>query len=196
MKLVVGLGNPGSEYHTTRHNLGWLVLDASAKQCEAGEWRTESTFESQLVEVRVGAERVLLAKPTTFMNNSGRAVAGIARYYKITPEDVLLVHDELDLPLGTLRLRLGGSAAGHHCVESVTHHMSTDHFWRLRCGIAPENRVEGGEGSRFVLAPFNESERPMVTQVVEQASTIVYEALVSGILTEATLSIPSVGGGE
>lgn len=193
MKLVVGLGNPGQQYATTRHNLGWQVLDALASRLGAGEWQQETDRELDIAEVRLGEERVLLVKPTTFMNNSGRAVAGIAKYYKIAPEDVLLIHDELDLPLGTIRLRLGGSAAGHHGVESVAHHLGTDQFWRLRCGIAPASPLPKGEGSRFVLASFLGEELQLAGEVVDRATSLVHDSLVSGILTEVTATIPRVG---
>lgn len=194
MKLVVGLGNPGKQYELTRHNLGWQVLDALVQRMEAGSWHHEASYEADVAEARVGELRVLFVKPTTFMNNSGRTVAGLANFYKVPAEDIVLIHDELDLPLGTVRLRLGGSAAGHHGVESVTHHLSSDQFWRLRCGIAPATPLPKGEGSRFVLAPFDAEEQERVSAVVVHAATMVQNGLLSGILTEATATIPSVGG--
>ena len=191
MKLVVGLGNPGTEYATTRHNLGWLVLDALAQQLEVGEWRTDKTFESDLAEYRTADdERWVLVKPITFMNNSGRAVASIARFYKVAVGDILVLHDELDLPFGTLRTRLGGSAAGHHGIESLAHHLNSDGFWRLRCGIASKTEQRPLETSDFVLGQFAPEERAALPTLVDTAATLVKKSFSSDTLQEETIVVP------
>lgn len=191
MHLVVGLGNPGSEYAGSRHNLGWMVLDAVVKQLGVGEWRTEKNFESDLVDVRSqDGERWLFVKPTTFMNNSGRAIASIAQYYKVAIGDILVIHDELDLPFGTLRIRLGGSSAGHHGIESLAYHLNNNAFWRVRCGIASTTEQRPLETSDFVLGQFTVEEQAKLPALVETAATLVKNACSSGTLQEETIVVP------
>lgn len=190
MYLVVGLGNPGKEYTNTRHNAGWMLTDALAKELGAGEWRTEKSFESQLAEYRSeDGTRCYLAKPITFMNNSGRAVVLLARFYKIPAENILVMHDELDLPLGTLRTRLGGSAAGHHGVESIAYHLGTEAFWRLRFGIAPTSIDRPAQASGFVLGQFTADEKAITAKAVDLGVQLVKDSLSSGILREETITI-------
>jgi PTH1 family peptidyl-tRNA hydrolase len=191
MKLIVGLGNPGKEYANTRHNFGWLVIDALSQKLGAGEWQADRSFESDLAEYRSQlGDRWLLAKPTTFMNNSGRAVATLARFYKVAPEDILVIHDELDLSFGTLRLRLGGSAAGHHGIESITYHLGNDSFWRLRCGITSSTDKRPLETSDFVLGQFSAEEQVALPSIIDAAATLVNSSLTSGTLKEETIVIP------
>ncbi len=193
MKLIVGLGNPGPQYARTRHNLGWLVLDAAAQALAAGEWRHDGAYDADLIDLRTeSGSRWLFVKPTTFMNNSGRAVAQLASFYKVAPHDILVVHDELDLPLGTVRLRLGGSAAGHHGVESVAHHLGADGFWRMRCGIAPhDGSARPQPGSDYVLAGFRPDEQDRLAAVVARGADMVKTVVVSGTLTEETVTVSS-----
>ncbi len=133
MKLVVGLGNPGSEYEHTRHNVGFRVVDKLASKL-GWKW-SERRNRAILASGSIGLEKVVLAKPITFMNLSGQAVGELVRWYKIQPEDVLVVYDELDLPVGKVRLRARGSAAGHNGLEDIIHHLHTNNFPRLRVGI-------------------------------------------------------------
>jgi peptidyl-tRNA hydrolase, PTH1 family len=133
MKLVVGLGNPGSEYEHTRHNVGFRVVDKLATK-HGWKW-SERRNRAILASGTIGLEKVVLAKPITFMNLSGQAVGELVRWYKIQPEDMLVVYDELDLPVGKVRLRARGSAAGHNGLEDIIHHLHTNAFPRLRVGI-------------------------------------------------------------
>ena len=133
MKLVVGLGNPGSEYADTRHNVGFRVVDKLASKF-GWKW-SERRNRAILASGTIGLEKVILAKPITFMNLSGQAVGELTRWYKIQPEDVLVVYDELDLPVGKVRLRARGSAAGHNGLEDIIYHLHTNAFPRLRVGI-------------------------------------------------------------
>jgi len=133
MKLVVGLGNPGSEYEHTRHNVGFRVVDKFASK-HGWKW-SERRSRAVLASGTLGLEKVVLAKPLTFMNLSGQAVGELVRWYKIQPEDVLVVYDELDLPIGKIRLRARGSAAGHNGLRDIIHHLHTSNFPRLRIGI-------------------------------------------------------------
>ena len=134
MKLVAGLGNPGKKYEVTRHNAGfwWVERLAAAGR---GEFRHEARFHGDVAKVATPAGEVWLLKPDTFMNQSGRAVAALAGFYKLVPGEILIVHDELDLPPGTARLKKGGGTGGHNGVNDVAAHLGTKDFWRLRIGI-------------------------------------------------------------
>ncbi|QBD82362.1 aminoacyl-tRNA hydrolase [Ktedonosporobacter rubrisoli] len=132
MKLVIGLGNPGPQYEHTRHNVGFRVVDKLASH---HGWKWERRGRAMLANGMLGTEKVLLVKPLTYMNNSGEAVGELVRWYKAQPEDVLVVYDELDLPVGKVRLRANGSAGGHNGLKSIIHHLHTNQFPRLRVGI-------------------------------------------------------------
>ena len=141
MKLIFGLGNPGPQYEHTRHNVGFRVVDRLAAQ---QGWTWERRGRAMLASGNIGSEKVVLVKPLTFMNNSGEVVGDLVRWYKVQPEDVLVVYDELDLPVGKVRLRSNGSAGGHNGLNSVIHHLHTNQFPRLRVGIGrpSNNRME------------------------------------------------------
>ncbi len=132
MKLVVGLGNPGSQYEQTRHNVGFRIVDALATQLG---WKWERQGRAMLASGTLGAEKVVLVKPITYMNKSGEAVGELVRWYKLSPEDVLVVYDDLDLPVGKIRLRSNGSAAGHNGLSNIIQHLHTNQIPRLRIGI-------------------------------------------------------------
>jgi PTH1 family peptidyl-tRNA hydrolase len=132
MKLIIGLGNPGLQYEQTRHNVGFRVVDALARQYG---WRWERRGRAMLASGTIGSEKVVLVKPLTYMNNSGEAVGELVRWHKVSPEDILVIHDDLDLQVGQIRLRPNGSAAGHHGMESIIRHLHSNQFPRLRVGI-------------------------------------------------------------
>jgi PTH1 family peptidyl-tRNA hydrolase len=139
MKLVIGLGNPGAQYEQTRHNVGFRVVDKLAAKL-GWKW-TERRSRAILASGMIGPEKVVLVKPITYMNNSGEAVNELMHWYKVQPEDILVIYDELDLPVGKIRLRSNGSAAGHHGLESIIRYLHTHQFPRLRIGIGrPSNR--------------------------------------------------------
>ena len=133
LKLVVGLGNPGREYASTRHNAGWWYLDALARSAGAA-WQHAGRHQSELARARIGDTELWLAKPATFMNRSGAAVASIAGFYRIEPQEILIVHDDIDLTPGTVRLKQGGGHGGHNGLRDVIAHLGAD-FWRLRIGV-------------------------------------------------------------
>ncbi|GAC1651376.1 MAG: aminoacyl-tRNA hydrolase [Ktedonobacteraceae bacterium] len=142
MKLIIGLGNPGQQYEQTRHNVGFRVVDTLAKMLD---WKwSEQRNRAILASGTVGSEKVVLVKPITFMNNSGEAVGALVKWYKIQPEDVLVVYDELDLPVGKVRLKSNGSAAGHNGMDNIIRHLHTNQVPRLRIGIGrpTNNRIE------------------------------------------------------
>ena len=117
MKMIVGLGNPGSEYAGTRHNVGWMLVDALAEHFGINEWRSRE--KGMVAEGRIGSEKILLVKPLTYMNNSGECVGSLMRWYKLEPEDIMAAHDDMDIPIGTIRIRKKGSAGGHNGIKSL-----------------------------------------------------------------------------
>ena len=149
--LVAGLGNPGREYAATRHNVGWMVADELARRHD-GSFR--SKFSGELAEVRADDARVALLKPQTFMNDSGRSVAPAVRFFKVDPADLLVVHDEVDLELGRLQVRLGGGLAGHNGLRSVAAQIGTPEFARLRIGVGRPERGDRRPVADYVLSPF------------------------------------------
>lgn len=207
MKLIVGLGNPGEQYESTRHNLGFMVLEKFLKDfasVQNSNWETNEKLKSEIVLIdwqpKEGkSERVILARPKTYMNNSGMAVQLIASFYKVEPEDIWVVNDDLDLPLGKLKIRLGGAAAGHHGVEDIMEKLGTDKFWRFRLGIGnPKhtvNRLDGdgqskmigrrnmGNTNDFVLGTFEGKERSEAKQLIKDTVEAINCALEKGMET-------------
>jgi PTH1 family peptidyl-tRNA hydrolase len=173
--LIVGLGNPGEEYESTPHNLGFLVVDRLAESNAIRVSRKEN-----MAFVGLGAvagKNVALAKPQTYMNLSGGAVQGLLERYELKPDRLIVVYDELDLPWGSLRIRLNGSAAGHKGVKSVIGSLGTNEFARVRMGIDPGNPVNG---EQFVLAKFKRAQKQEVEEVVVRAAEAVESILAEG----------------
>jgi PTH1 family peptidyl-tRNA hydrolase len=149
--LVVGLGNPGREYARTRHNVGWLVVDELARR-HGGSWR--SKFSGQIAEVRIDSHKVALLKPETYMNESGRSVQAAARFFKVDPDAILVVHDEGDFDLGRLQARRGGGLAGHNGLRSIAKVLGTQDFLRLRIGVGRPGRGDRRSLADYVLSDF------------------------------------------
>ncbi|WP_027482038.1 aminoacyl-tRNA hydrolase [Deinococcus pimensis] len=161
MKLVVGLGNPGAQYTGTRHNVGWLVVDELARLA-GGTWRREK--DAEVAEIRVGSEKVLLVKPLTFMNASGAAVAPKLRFFKLTPDDLLVVQDDLDSPFGLLRVRRGGRSGGQNGVKDIIRLLGTEDFARLKIGIS--RPPAGWDPSGWVLSKWRPEEEATLAELV------------------------------
>ncbi len=186
MKLVVGLGNPGPEYRDTRHNVGFLVIDELARRWGLDQWRER--FEALTAKTARGGEPVLLAKPVTFMNLSGRAVAGLAGFYKIEPDAVLVITDDAALPLGRLRARREGSDGGHNGLKSLAQALGTPAFPRLRIGVgrgeiqAPDGRVLGRpDMADHVLGRFRPDEHDTISAAVRRAADASEAFIAEGI---------------
>ena len=178
MKLVVGLGNPGSEYRDTRHNVGFLVADEMARRWRLSDaWREK--FEALHVRTAVGDQAVMVAKPLTFMNLSGQAVAGLAAFYKIDPIDVLVVTDDVALPLGRLRARPDGGAGGHNGLKSIIQHLGTQAFPRVRVGVGRGD--DRRDLADYVLGRFEAGERETVSAAVLRAADASERFLADGI---------------
>jgi peptidyl-tRNA hydrolase, PTH1 family len=160
--LIVGLGNPGPSYSGHRHNVGFMALDAIARAEGFGPWR--SKFQGETVEGRIGAKRVALLKPMTYMNDSGRSVAEAARFLKVAPSDVIVIHDELDLAPGRCRVKVGGGHAGHNGLRSIHAHLGPD-YARVRLGIGHPGHKDAVSG--YVLHDFSKAERAVVEPVLD-----------------------------
>lgn len=177
MKLIVGLGNPGEQYELTPHNMGFLAIDRIADEC--GAQVRNRQCRALTARVAIGSEQVLLAKPETFMNLSGISVRELILKYEIQVEsDLILIYDELDIALGTVRIRQRGSSAGHNGMESVIGALGTQEFLRIRLGIAPDHPVKDGAG--YVLAPFRKAQLKVVNEVLDTASEAVKVTLNEG----------------
>jgi peptidyl-tRNA hydrolase, PTH1 family len=177
VKLIVGLGNPGDEYKLTPHNLGFLVVDriAGARGVEIRNRQCRALT----ARIQVGDEPVLLAKPETYMNLSGLSVRELVAEYEVKPEaDLIVIQDELDFPLGTLRIHTRRSSAGHNGIESIIGALGTQDFLRIRIGVAPERRVEDGE--RYLLSPLRKAELAVVDGILDTAAEAVKVILLEG----------------
>lgn len=178
VKLIVGLGNPGIQYQFTPHNIGFLAVDRIAEQC--GVMIENRHCKALTARARIGKEEALLAKPETFMNLSGLSAAELVREYEVDPQkDLLIVYDELDLPLGKIRIRERGSSAGHKGMESVIGALGTEEISRMRLGIAPDYAVK--DGSRYVLAQFRKSQLVVLDEMLEKAAEAVNVIVSDGI---------------
>ena len=180
MRLAVGLGNPGPGYAATRHNAGFMVLDCLARQ-EGLIFESAASLERyagcrELSFARSRASRYLLAKPLAFMNRSGDVVASLAQWARLAPGAILVVYDDIDLPLGRLRIRPHGGTGGHRGVASIVEQLGTDQFPRLRVGIGPPTT----DAARFVLERFEPTEQPVLAVVLEEASAALRDWLLSG----------------
>jgi PTH1 family peptidyl-tRNA hydrolase len=174
--LVAGLGNPGREYERTRHNAGWMVLDELARR-HGGSWR--SKFSGSLAEVRLGELRLALLKPETYMNDSGRSVGGAVRFFKVEPEQVLVVHDDVDLEAGRLQARAGGGLAGHNGLRSLAQHLGSQDFLRLRIGVGRPGRGDPRPVADWVLSPFapEEDAGALIARAADAVEMIAQDGL-------------------
>src|SRR6185369_325484 len=206
MKLIVGLGNPGEKYEHTRHNFGFTVVEQFLKDFESVDktvWSLSDKVKSDIALIdwksKIGnTERIILAKPKTYMNNSGMAVGLLASFYKVDSADIWIVYDELDLPVGSMKIRFGGAAAGHHGVESIMENLGTDKFWRFRMGIGVSHPHTGRErredgknhtvgsqaikkADQLVLGKFSSGEQGKVRELIKHGSDALQMALEKGM---------------
>ncbi|MEU4322623.1 aminoacyl-tRNA hydrolase [Nocardia fluminea] len=176
--LVVGLGNPGPEYERTRHNVGFLVADVLAERV-GGRFAVHKKSGADLLQARLDGRQILIAKPRTYMNLSGRPVAALAKFFSVPVDQVIVVHDELDLPFGTLKLKQGGGEGGHNGLRSISQALTTKEYLRTRIGIGrPPGRQDPAD---YVLKPFAAPERKEVPVIVEQAADAVELLLKVGL---------------
>lgn len=187
-RLIVGLGNPGREYEGTRHNLGFLVVEKLARELGSGTPTWQIDTKKNVLTCQ--SKEILLVKPQTFMNKSGFAVRALVDFYKLTPEAVWVIHDDLDLPLGKIRIRTRGGSAGHNGVISIMQQLASDRFVRFRLGIGRGKEAIGKSGNKnlhhrgvieFVLSRFRQNEAGSLKHLVKDGTAVVICALREGI---------------
>ena len=164
MKVIVGLGNPGSRYDGTRHNVGFAVVDALAESPEAG--RFQSRFQAQVADLRIDEHKIMLVKPETFMNLSGRCVRQVVDFYNVPLEDLLVVCDDINLPLGKLRFRARGTHGGHNGLRDIQNHLGTTEYSRLRIGVGAPDKDDAID---HVLGRFRPGEKPVIEEALQNA---------------------------
>jgi PTH1 family peptidyl-tRNA hydrolase len=174
--LVAGLGNPGREHAQDRHNAGWMVVDELARRHGAS---FRSKFSGRLAEARVDESRVALLEPETYMNESGRSISAAARFFKVAPDSVLVVHDDVDLEVGRLQARLGGGLAGHNGLRSIVQALGTQDFLRLRIGVGRPERGDRRPVSDYVLSPFSPEDdaEAIVSAAADAVETLLADGL-------------------
>lgn len=185
--LIIGLGNPGESYQLTRHNIGFIALEQFATANDFESWQEDSKHKCIRTEKVMGKTKVILIKPQTFMNNSGEAAQAIANYYKITPENIITVHDELSIPFGQIRTRVGGQAAGHNGVKSLIQHLGAE-FGRVRIGVK-NGFSDKADASEFVLGKFTKIEQSYLDDICGEVGSILTEYIYGGQLPHDTRSI-------
>ena len=187
IRLIVGLGNPGREYEGNRHNVGFWWVDELA--CIQNVYfKRENKFHGEIARSNLHGHEVWLIKPQTFMNKSGRSVGAIAQFYKIEPRQILVVHDELDLPSGVARLKVGGGHGGHNGLKDTIAHLGAKDFWRLRIGIGHPG--ERNEVSNYVLGNPRSEERKLIDEAMEKAQGVAH-LIIEGKLEAAMLKLHS-----
>jgi len=188
IRLIVGLGNTGAEYESTRHNAGFWYADAIARRSGA-RFSNERKFHGDVARARVGGEELWLLKPNTFVNRSGQAVVAFALYYKILPSQIVVAHDELDLLPGIVKLKLGGGTAGHNGLKDTQARLSTPEFWRLRIGIGHPRVLQVEQDvADFVLHPPRKEEQAAIDEAIERAEKAV-DLLIQGDFDAAMLRL-------
>jgi peptidyl-tRNA hydrolase, PTH1 family len=176
MKIIVGLGNPGKKYERTRHNAGFMAVDALASNLSFDF--AQEKHHARIGRVRIGAENSIIAKPQTYMNDSGRAVGAILRDTYAVVSDLIVIHDELDLPLGSVRVKIGGGHGGHNGLRSIIEHIGSSDFIRIRIGIGrPEPEVDPAD---YVLSQFTAEERETAAKVMLTAADAIKAVVVEG----------------
>ena len=195
IRLIVGLGNPGPDYERTRHNAGFWLADHIADDLHAS-FALEKGFSAHVAKARVGGENILLAKPMTYMNRSGQAVGALARFYKLAPESVLVLHDELDLLPGQVKIKQGGGHAGHNGLKDIQAALGGPSFWRLRLGIGhPRTLGLAQPVADFVLHPPRRDEQDAIDSVIDRCRAIVPN-LLSGNFDKAVAQLHSGNEGK
>lgn len=180
MKLIVGLGNPGKQYEKTWHNLGFLTVEKFRQERDLSPWKKNSKFKAELTAGQVNKEKIILARPLTFMNNSGWAVKALMKYYKIKPEDLVIIHDDIDLPLGKLRLAKNSSSGGHNGIKSIIDELSTKDFIRIKIGIQTDKTKLVGAPD-YVLEKFSRAQEKEINLLIKKAASAIETVVVQGL---------------
>lgn len=183
--LIIGLGNPGKEYLQTRHNAGFLVVEALAQALQE-KWKVDKASKAEVIETRYFDKKIILAKPQTFMNLSGQSVASLMGKFQIKPEDIWIVSDDVALALGTLRVRTGGSAGGHNGLKSIIEKLGSENFVRFRIGVnEPPANIPL---ENYVVQKFSKSELKTLTTIIQKTQEVILKSIAQGA-TESSLTI-------
>lgn len=183
--LIVGLGNIGSRYDDTRHNIGFAAVDSFVSTNKLDDWIEKRDFKCHLVTGRLGESRVVIIKPTTLMNLSGEAVQAVANFYKIPPTNIVVIHDELDIDFGQIRTRVGGSSAGHNGIKSVSQMLGDENYGRIRVGIGPKKPSQI-DSADFVLQKFTIKEQAELPSLLRETDAILSEFVFGAQLNAET----------
>ena len=175
MKLIIGLGNPDKEHEMTRHNFGWLVLDSLASK-KTLTWSNHKPSNSQLADFQGKKQKIILAKPLTYMNNSGQAVQALKQFYKVPTHNIIVIYDDIDLPYGKIRISKNRSAGGHKGVDSIINLLKSKDFKRIRLGIGPQE----GKAEDFVLKKFSSEDKKQLNEILDTAHLILEDILDKG----------------
>jgi len=184
--LVIGLGNPGEEYAANRHNIGFMALDAYQATHDFSGWSMKKDLQAMVATGQVGSTRVILAKPSTFMNNSGDAAQKLQKFYRIYNQHTVVIHDELDVDFGTIRSRTGGGSAGHNGIKSLSAQLGED-YGRMRIGIGPKTHDQI-DSADFVLQDFSKNEQASIAKILKESCSLLDETTV-GQLPEHTIKV-------
>ncbi len=179
MIAIIGLGNPGKKFKENRHNVGFLVIDEILKNPDCLVIEQKNKFEAEVIIATINDQKIILAKPQTFMNNSGKAVKKILNYYKIPLNKLWVIHDEIDLPLGTIRISKNISSAGHKGIESIINELKSRNFFRFRIGIGPKNNPRE-PAELYVLQDFSKEQKPIIKKVITKTAEIIINDLKHG----------------
>ena len=189
IRLIVGLGNPGPEYEQTRHNAGFWLVDNLASGLPSCRLQRESRFNGLVAKTAIGGREVWLAEPQTFMNRSGQTVGGLARFYKINPDEILVVHDELDIAPGAIKMKKGGSSGGHNGLKDITAALGTQDYWRMRLGIGhPRSLASQQAVADFVLHRPRKEEQQLIDEAIDKCLRVI-PLVVEGKFDIATMQL-------
>lgn len=185
MKLIVGLGNPGKKYNRTWHNIGFLAIDDIADTFNFDNFKSENKFKAEIATGQIGNNKIMLAKPQTYMNNSGESVGAIAKYYKIKPEDIIIIHDDIDLPLERMKIASESSAGGHNGIKSIIQHLKTKSFLRIKIGVATPKK-EKMDSANYVLSKVGLLQSGKIKEIIKKTTSAVEEMV--GVTLESAMN--------
>jgi peptidyl-tRNA hydrolase, PTH1 family len=175
MKLIIGLGNPGTDYEKTRHNVGFMAIDCLRRQIEADAFKLNKKLKAEISSGNCGDEKIILAKPQTFMNSSGESVKALVDFYKIKPADLWVIYDDSDLPLEKIRIGKFKSSGGHHGIESIITHLKKTELIRFKIGIRPQNNDK--KALTFILKNFSGKEKTILNRMIEKTISAIKDAM-------------------
>jgi len=181
MKIIAGLGNPGTQYQKTRHNIGFMAVDKVQEENNLEDFKLEKKFKAEISKGEIGQEKVMLVKPQTFMNNSGQALQAIVKFYKLNSKDIIVIHDEIDLPLGKLKISSGKSSAGHNGIKSIMQHLGSEGYTRIRLGVSPNKKLPSTKTVKYVLQNFSLLQKRELKKVLGEMSEVIESLIKNGL---------------